>query len=103
RVAVVQLPRGERVHLEEGGAGIDEAVDPLARRPLAARAMAFHCLLAAPGGALRRALAHLGDELCHPLLPVRELLGVAVELRGQDGHVRSLTGASARSGPLTEW
>ena len=32
RAAVVQLPGGERVQLEEGGAGIDEPVDPLARR-----------------------------------------------------------------------
>ena len=36
RFAVVHLPGGERVQLEEGGAGIDEPVDPLPRRQLAA-------------------------------------------------------------------
>ena len=51
-------------------------------------------LLAAAARDLRRPLAQLGDELLHPLLPMRELTGVAVELRGQDGHVRSLSGRS---------
>ncbi len=34
--AVVHLPGGERVQLEERGAGIDEPVDPIARRQLPA-------------------------------------------------------------------
>ena len=88
RSAVVHLPRGERVQLEEGRAGIDEPVDPLSRRQLAARAVPLGRLLAAAARDLRRALAQLGDELLHPLAPARELLGVAVELRGQDGHRR---------------
>ncbi len=102
RVAVVQLPGGERVQLEERGAGIDEPVDPLPGRQLPARAVPFRRLLAAAGRDQRRPLAQLGDERLHPLAPAREHLGVAVELRGQDCHARSLTGASARSGPLTE-
>ncbi len=36
RVAVVELPGGERVQLEERGARVDEAVDPLPRRQLPA-------------------------------------------------------------------
>ena len=95
RAVVVHLPGGERVQLEEGGAGVDEPVDPLPRRQLAARAVPLRRLLAAAARDLRRPLAQLGDELLHPLAPARELLGVAVELRGQDGHVRSLTGGAA--------
>ena len=53
RTAVVHLPRGERVQLEEGGAGVDEAVDPLPRRELAARAVPLRRLLAAAARDLR--------------------------------------------------
>ena len=95
RAVVVHLPGGERVQLEEGRAGVDEQVDALPRRQLAARAVPLRRLLAAAARDLRRPLAHLGDELLHPLAPARELLGVAVELRGQDGHARSLTWPAA--------
>ncbi len=40
-VAVVELPGGEGVQLEEGRPRIDETVDPLARRELSPRAMSF--------------------------------------------------------------
>ena len=41
RLAVVQLPGGERAELEERGARVDQPVDPLARGQLAARAVAL--------------------------------------------------------------
>ncbi len=47
RVAVVEIPGGERVQLEEGRVGVDEPVDALARRQLAARAVPLDGLLAA--------------------------------------------------------
>ena len=47
RLAVVELPGGERVQLEERRARVDEPVDPLARGELPARAVALDRLLAA--------------------------------------------------------
>ena len=47
RLAVVHVPRGERVQLEERRARIDEPVDPLARRQLPARAVPLERPLAA--------------------------------------------------------
>ena len=52
--------------LEERRARVDEPVDPLARRQLAARAVPLERPLAAAARDLRRALAQLGDELLHP-------------------------------------
>ena len=91
RLAVVELPGGERVQLEEGRVRVDEPVDPLARGELAARAVALDRLLAAAARDLRRALAQLGDERRHPLAPARELVGAALDLRREDGHGRSLS------------
>ena len=85
RVAVVEIPGGERVQLEERRAGIDEPVDPLPRGQLAAGAVALHRLLAAAARDLRGALAQLGDERLHALAAARELLG-ALDLRGQHRH-----------------
>ena len=72
--AVVDLPRGERAELEEGGARVDEPVDPLAREQLAARAVPLDRLLAAAARDLRRALAQLVDERLHPRAPPLELV-----------------------------
>ncbi len=66
RFAVVDVPRGERVQLEERRARIDEQVDALAREQLAARAMPLDGALAAAGGDLRGARAELLDERLHP-------------------------------------
>ena len=87
RLTLVEVPRGERVQLEERRAGVDEAVDPLARRQLPARAVPLHCLLAA---ALRHpgsALAKLRDELLHPRASPLERV-VARDLRREQGHWR---------------
>ena len=59
RLAVVDVPRGERVQLEERGAGVDEPVDALAREQLPARAVPLDRALAAAGRDQRRALAQL--------------------------------------------
>ena len=56
RLAVVDLPRGKGVQLQECRAGVDEQVDALPRRQLAARAMALGRALAAAGGDERGAL-----------------------------------------------
>ena len=65
--------------------GVDEPVDPLARRQLAARAVPLDRLLAAAVRDRRRALPQLRDERRHPLVPPRELVG-ALHLRGQHRH-----------------
>ena len=103
RAAVVEIPRGERVELEERGAGIDKPVDPLAHRELAARGVAFHRLLATAARDLRAALAELGDELLHLRTPPRELVGAAIDLGGENSHAGSLTSTSpgATSGART--
>ena len=89
RRAVVQIPGGERVQLEEGGARVDQPVDPLAGRQLAARAVPLDGLLAAAAGDERRSLAQLGDERLHALGPPGERL-VPLDLRGEQCHELSL-------------
>src|SRR5712691_3852960 len=89
RLAAVQLPGGERAQLQEGCVGIDQAVDPLAGRELAALAVPGNRLLAAAAGDERGPLAQLGDELLHPLAPPLEDL-VALRLGAEYGHVRTL-------------
>ena len=69
RLAVVQLPGGERVELEERGAGVEQPVDPLAGGQLPARAVPLDAPLAAAARDLRRALAQLGDERLHAPAP----------------------------------
>ena len=97
RVAVVELERGERVQLEERGAGVDEAVDPLARRELAARAMPLERLPAASACDERGALAQLRDELLHPLAPSSERV-VPGNGRLEHGHGRELTAGVCETG-----
>ena len=87
RVAVVELPRGERVQLEERRARVDEPVDPLARGELPARAVALDRLLAAAGRDERRALAQLGDEPLHRRAAALERL-VAGDLGREHRHRR---------------
>ena len=88
RLVVVDPEGGERVQLEERRAGVDEPVDPLSRRELAARAMALHRCGAASRGDERGAVAELRDELLHPLRPPVECL-VAGDVGREDGHAVS--------------
>ncbi len=86
RLTLVELPGCERAELEEGGAGVDEPVDPLARGHLPARPVALDGLLAASSPDLTGALAQLGDEGLHPVAALRERLGLAFDLRRQQRH-----------------
>src|SRR5207237_3954754 len=86
-LTLVQVPRGQGVQLEEGGAGVDEPVDPLARGQLAARPMLLKRGLAATPRHLRGPFPQLPDELLHAGPPLRVRLG----LRGEDGHRREPT------------
>ena len=86
RLVVVHAPGGERGQLEECRIGVAEAVDPLARRELAARAVAFERFLPASCGDGGRALAKLGDELLHAGPPPREHVGVEFHRRCEHGH-----------------
>jgi hypothetical protein len=87
-LTVVDLPRRERIQLEERGSRVDEPIDPLAGRQLAARAVPLdRCLAAAPGDE-RSALAELRDELPHPRLPARERL-VTDDMGREDRHAAS--------------
>ncbi len=65
RVAAVEVPGGERVQLEEGRAGVEQAVDALAREELPARAVLLDRLRAAALGDLRVPRAELLDERLH--------------------------------------
>ena len=91
RIAVVEIPGGERVQLEERRVGVDQPVDALPRGELAARAVAFDGLLAAAARDLLRALVQLRDERGHSLVAARELVGAALDLRLEDGHGGSLS------------
>ena len=81
RLAVVEVPGGERVQLEEGRAGIDEPVDPLPGEQLAARAVALDRALPAAGRDLCASLAQLRDQLGHALLAGLEDVGFLRRLR----------------------
>ena len=66
RLAVVQVPGGQRAELEEGAVRVAEEVDPLARGQLAAAAMPLRRSLAAAPRDERGPLAQLRDERLHP-------------------------------------
>src|SRR5438874_5886731 len=68
---VVDVPRRERGELEKGAARIDETVDPLPGRQLAACAVPLDRALSAAACDLRGPLTQLRDELLHPLAAPR--------------------------------
>ena len=103
RITVVQLPRGERVQLQEGSPRVDESVDPLARGQLPARAMALDGLLAPAGRDQRGALAQLGDEPFHRRPTALERL-VTCDLGREHPHRRERidTWCQTRAAPAPE-
>jgi hypothetical protein len=68
RLAVIDVPRRERVQLEKGRVGIEEAVDALPRRQLPPRPVALHGALATALRHLPRPRAELCYERSHPLM-----------------------------------
>ena len=62
------------------GIWIDEPVDSLARRQLAARTMPLGGLLASAARDFGRALPQFGDQGLHLFAPPRELLRLALDL-----------------------
>jgi hypothetical protein len=62
----VHVPGGEGGELEEGGAGIDEPVDSLARGQLASGSVALDRFLASSERDAGRPLAQLRNELLQP-------------------------------------
>ena len=88
-VAVVEAVGGKGRQLEEGGARVDEALDALADRELAALAVAGDRAIVAtgaPGGEARGAIAKLGHELAHRGCVRAERVGARVEGGAEDGH-----------------
>ena len=63
----VGAPARQRRQLEEGRPGVDEQLDPLARRQLAARVVAVDVLLATPGHRDRVLRVEVGELLEHRL------------------------------------
>ena len=57
RLALVDVPGGQRGQLEEGGVGVDQQVDALPGGELAARPVPLHRFLAAARSDLRRSLS----------------------------------------------
>ena len=86
RLAVVDLPGGESVQLEEGRAGVDEQVDALTRRELAARPMALRRALAAARGDERGALPQLREQPLHVGSPRCEGVRGAIDPARQHRH-----------------
>src|SRR5205085_8599012 len=95
-LSLVQIPGGQWVELEERSPRIDEAVDALAGRQLAAGAMPLGRLLAAAARDLRRPLAQFGDKALHPVAPLSELAGLPLDLGRQHCHARTLQSPSCR-------
>src|SRR5581483_3328923 len=71
-VAVVDVPGGKRVQFEKRAARVDETVDALPRRELAARAVPLRRSLAAAACGERSPLAQLGDERLHQVRAARD-------------------------------
>ena len=104
RLAVVDVPGGEGVQLEERGAGVDEQVDALAGGELAARAVALGGLLAAACGDERRPLAQLREQALHVGAPRGERLRGAIDPGRQHRHASASVrvgadGRRAMAGP----
>ena len=90
RVVVVQAGRGQRAQLEERRPRVQQAVDPLADRQLAALAMAGDRALVAAGAAGRQrrlSRPQVVDEGRHRLVVGAGLGGRGIEPAAQDGHV----------------
>ena len=92
---------GERAQLEEGGARVEQAVDPLADRQLAALAVPGDRGVVAAGAATRHrclAGAQVRDEGGHRF-DVRARVGAGwVEPTPEDGHGRMIRGRRPPAG-----
>ncbi len=89
RVVVVQAVGGERTELEECRPGIDQPVDAIADRQLAAFPMTLDgCVIAAgsPIGELRLASPQLFDERRHRVVVRARLRRARVQPTAQHGH-----------------
>ena len=80
RLSVVHLPGGQGSELEEGRSRIEEAIDALAGRQLAPRAVALDRFLAATARDQRGALPELGDKGDHVVAPGGEDVRFAFDL-----------------------
>ena len=91
-IAVVEVPRGERVQLEERRTRVEQAVDPLPGCKLPPSPVALDGLGSATLCDLLAASAKLGDQRLHPG-PVRlELWCCPVDARIEDRHGREAYG-----------
>ena len=88
-VVVVQAVRGQRTQLQEGRAGVEQAVDALADGQLAAFAVALDRAVVAAGAAIRKlrlAPPELVDEGGHRVMVRARLRCGRVEPAAEDGH-----------------
>ena len=88
-LVVVETVRRERAQLEEGAAGVDEAVDPFADRELAALAVAGDGAFIAAGATFGQRLlpgAEVVDESGHRRLVGPDVVGCGFEPGSEDGH-----------------
>jgi hypothetical protein len=81
---------GELADLEEGRAGVEQAVDPFARQQLAAGQMLLARRFRPAEGDLLDLLVQVGDDRGHGGRVGLEIGRARVELGFQDGHVSSL-------------
>ena len=97
-LTVVEIPGGERIQLEERGAGVDQPIDAFPSGELPARPVPLRRRRSSAAGDLRGAVAQLGDEAFHASAPATELFGLAFHLRGEDGHRFEPTAGAAGAG-----
>ncbi len=86
RLVLVHAEGRQRRELEPRGVGVEQEVDALAHRQLAAAAVALERARAAALARLRQARAQLVAERAHALLAAHERLAARIQVAGQATH-----------------
>ena len=86
RLVVVEALAGQGRELEEGGAAVDQALDPLAGEQLAAGAMALDLGVAATGPHALEPAFQISNKFLHMLTVLAELVTTDVEMRVDARH-----------------
>jgi hypothetical protein len=90
RLAVVQVPCGQRAELQKRRAGIEQAIDPIAHEQLSLLDVALAILRPPSFADVGLPLAQLSHQPAMVRLVFLECLGAGVESGGEDFHGRGV-------------